>query len=59
MIFGMTLGTYTFLHVLISLVGIGSGQQLTRGLDACTRAGPILFRSCKPPRISLNYPKPS
>jgi hypothetical protein len=32
MIFGMTLGTYTFLHVLISLVGIGSGLIVMFGL---------------------------
>jgi hypothetical protein len=32
MIFGMTLGTYTFLHVLISLVGIGSGLIVIFGL---------------------------
>src|SRR5713101_7595410 len=32
MIFGMTLGTYTFLHVLISLVGIGSGLIVMLGL---------------------------
>jgi hypothetical protein len=31
-IFGMTLGTYTFLHVLISLVGIGSGLIVMFGL---------------------------
>lgn len=32
MMFGMTLGTYTFLHVLISLVGIGSGLIVMFGL---------------------------
>jgi hypothetical protein len=32
MIFGMTLGTYTFLHVLISLVGIGTGLIVMFGL---------------------------
>ena len=32
MILGMTLGTYTFLHVLISLVGIGSGLIVMFGL---------------------------
>jgi hypothetical protein len=32
MIFGMTLGTYTFLHVLISLMGIGSGLIVMFGL---------------------------
>jgi hypothetical protein len=31
-IFGMTLGTYTFLHALISLVGIGSGLIVMFGL---------------------------
>src|SRR5712671_1604583 len=32
MVLGMTLGTYTFLHVLISLVGIGSGLIVMFGL---------------------------
>src|SRR5258708_6373393 len=32
MIFGMTLATYTFLHVLISLIGIGSGLIVMFGL---------------------------
>jgi hypothetical protein len=32
MIFGMTTSTYTFLHVLISLVGIGSGLIVIFGL---------------------------
>jgi hypothetical protein len=32
MIFGMTLATYTFLHVLISLAGIGSGLIVILGL---------------------------
>lgn len=32
MIFGMTLATYTLLHVLISLVGIGSGLIVMFGL---------------------------
>ena len=32
MIFGMTLATYTFLHVLISLVGIGAGLIVMFGL---------------------------
>jgi predicted neutral ceramidase superfamily lipid hydrolase len=32
MIFGMTLGTYTLVHVLISLVGIGSGLIVMFGL---------------------------
>jgi hypothetical protein len=32
MVFGMTLGTYTFLHVLISLAGIGSGLIVMFGL---------------------------
>jgi hypothetical protein len=31
-IFGMTASTYTFLHVLISLVGIGSGLIVMFGL---------------------------
>ena len=31
----------------------------TRGRDGCTRAGPISFPSCKPPRISINFPRPS
>jgi hypothetical protein len=34
MILGMSLETYTFLHVLISLVGIGSGLILIFGLIA-------------------------
>src|SRR2546426_8829630 len=32
MILGMTTATYTFLHVLISLVGIGSGFMVLWGL---------------------------
>src|SRR5712675_871637 len=32
MVLGMTLGTYTFLHVLISLVGIGAGLIVMFGL---------------------------
>jgi hypothetical protein len=32
MIFGVTLGTYTFIHVLIGLVGIGSGLVVIFGL---------------------------
>jgi len=32
MIFGMTLGTYTFLHVLISVAGIGAGLIVMFGL---------------------------
>ena len=32
MVFGMTLETYTFVHVLISLVGIGSGFVVLFGL---------------------------
>jgi hypothetical protein len=32
MVFGMTLATYTLLHVLISLVGIGSGLVVMFGL---------------------------
>jgi len=32
MIFGMTTATYTFVHVLISLVGIGSGLVVLFGL---------------------------
>jgi hypothetical protein len=32
MVFGMTLETYTFVHVLISLVGIGSGLVVLYGL---------------------------
>ena len=31
MIFGTSTATYTFLHVLISLVGIGSGLVVFRG----------------------------
>ena len=31
MVFGMSLATYTFLHVLISLVGIGSGLVVMYG----------------------------
>jgi hypothetical protein len=32
MIFGMTTATYTLIHVLISLVGIGSGVVVMYGL---------------------------
>jgi len=32
MIFGMSLATFTFLHVLISLVGIASGLAVVYGL---------------------------
>src|SRR5712671_5296690 len=32
MVLGMTLGTYTFLHVLISLIGIGAGLIVMFGL---------------------------
>jgi hypothetical protein len=32
MVFGMSLGTYTFLHVVISLIGIGSGLVVMFGL---------------------------
>lgn len=37
MIFGMTLGTYTLLHVLISLIGIGSGLVVMLGLLTARR----------------------
>jgi hypothetical protein len=37
MILGMTTATYTFLHVLISLVGIGSGFVVLWGLLASKR----------------------
>ena len=37
MIFGMSLATYTFLHVLVSLVGIGSGFVVMFGLFARKR----------------------
>ena len=33
-VFGMSLGTYTFVHVLISLVGIASGFVILFGLIA-------------------------
>ena len=42
MVFGMTLQTYTLVHVLISLIGIGSGFVVMYGLltrkplNACT-----------------------
>ena len=32
MVFGMSLGTYTLVHVVISLVGIGSGFVVLYGL---------------------------
>jgi len=32
MVFGMTVGTYTLVHVIISLVGIGSGLVVLYGL---------------------------
>ena len=32
MVWGMTIGTFTFLHVLVSLVGIGSGFVVMSGL---------------------------
>ena len=38
MILGMSLETYTLAHVLISLVGIGSGAWRLRGL---CRGGPV------------------
>ena len=37
MIFGMTASTYTFVHVLLSLVGIGSGLIVLLGLLARKR----------------------
>jgi hypothetical protein len=37
MIFGLTTQTYTFIHVLISLVGIGSGLVVVIGLCAAKR----------------------
>jgi hypothetical protein len=37
MVLGMTLGTYTFLHVLISLVGIGAGLIVMFGLLGAKR----------------------
>ena len=37
MIFGMTTSTFTFVHVLISLVGIGSGFVVLFGLLAGKR----------------------
>ena len=37
MIFGMTTSTFTFVHVLISLVGIGSGFVVIFGLLARKR----------------------
>jgi len=37
MIFGMTVSTYTFVHVLLSLVGIGSGLIVLLGLLARKR----------------------
>src|SRR5271167_119224 len=37
MIFGMTTATYTFVHVLISLVGIGSGLVVMYGFLAGKR----------------------
>ena len=44
-VFGMSLGTYTFVHVLISLVGIASGFVILFGLIAGKRleAWTILF----------------
>jgi hypothetical protein len=36
-VFGMSLGTYTFIHVLISLVGIASGLVVLFGLIAGKR----------------------
>lgn len=32
MVFGMTLATYTLMHVLLSLVGIGAGLTVLFGL---------------------------
>ena len=37
MIFGMTTATYTFVHVLLSLVGIGSGFIVLYGLLTAKR----------------------
>jgi len=37
MVFGMSLATYTFLHVLISLIGIGSGFVVMFGLLTAKR----------------------
>lgn len=37
MILGMTTSTYTFIHVLLSLVGIGSGFVVVSGLLAAKR----------------------
>jgi len=37
MIFGMTTSTYTFIHVLLSLVGIGSGLVVVSGFIAAKR----------------------
>ena len=41
MILGMTTATYTFLHVLISLVGIGSGFIVLASTLAATRTVPV------------------
>src|ERR1700687_4851471 len=39
MIFGMTLATYTLVHVVLSLLGIGSGLAVLFGLLAGKRLG--------------------
>jgi hypothetical protein len=39
MVFGMTLATYTLVHVVLSLVGIGSGLVVVFGLLAGKRLG--------------------
>lgn len=39
MVFGMTLATYTLVHVVISLIGIGAGLAVLLGLLSGKRAG--------------------